>query len=222
MLDALWQRLAPLIEVDKPRLKSGRPRRKNRPIFDALIHLARTGMQWSALPKDFLPKSTVHDCLQEWVEFGCLTAAWAVLLQEVDATVGLAWEWQSVDGCMVKAPLGKRTVQGDVQATGANPTDRGKSGYKRHLLTEGQGIPLAFVLSGANRQDMKKLAALLDAKVLESPPMTQGQSHLCLDRGYDYEACRQAAQERGYTPHIPDSTKPIPAPTDPNRIGSQH
>jgi hypothetical protein len=26
---------------------------------------------------------------------------------------------------------------------------------------------------------------------------------------------RQAATERGYTPHIPDSTKPVPAPGDP-------
>jgi putative transposase len=215
--DALWKRIAPLLEVNKPRLKLGRPRRNDRPIFDALIYLVRTGMQWSALPGEFPPKSTVHDRLQEWVEFGCLAAAWAVLLQDYDATVGLDWEWQSADGCLVKAPLGKRTAEGDAQATGANPTDRGKSGCKRHLLTEGKGVPIAVVLSGANRHDMKKLATLLDAKVLESPPMAEGQSHLCLDRGYDYDACRQAAAERGYTPHIPDSTKPVPAPTDPQR-----
>jgi hypothetical protein len=34
---------------------------------------------------------------------------------------GLGWEWQSVDGSMVKAPLGQ-------EAVGPNPTDRGKKG----------------------------------------------------------------------------------------------
>jgi len=38
-------------------------------------------------------------------------------------------------------------------------------------------------------------------------------------RGYDYDACRQAAQQRGYIyiTHIPDKNAPIPAPTDPER-----
>jgi len=215
--DALWQKIAPALVVNKPRQKIGRPRTDDRPIFDALIHLARTGMQWSVLPKDFPPKSTVHDRLQEWVEYGCLEAAWSVLLAAYDQTLGIEWQWQSADGCIVKAPLGKRTAQGDKQATGANPTDRSKSGSKRHLLTDGQGIPLAVVLSGANRHDMKKLADLLDAKVIESPPPQSIEQHLCLDRGYDYQACRQAAEARGYIPHIPDKDAPLPAPTDPNR-----
>jgi len=69
-------------------------------------------------------------------------------------------------------------------------------------------MPIAVVLSGANRHDMKKLAALLDAKVIAAPPMAQGQSYLCLDRGYNYEDCRRAAQEQGYIPHIPAPTNP--------------
>lgn len=215
--DALWQKIAPALDVNKPRQKPGRPRSADRPIFDALIYLARTGMQWSALPKDFPPKSTVHDRLQEWLEYGCLEAAWAALLEVYDQTLGIDWQWQSADGCIVKAPLGKRTAQGDAQATGANPTDRGKSGSKRHLLTDGKGIPLAVVLSGANRHDMKKLADLLDATVIESPSPSVIEQHLCLDRGYDYQTCRQGAEVRGYIPHIPDKNAPVPPPNDPNR-----
>lgn len=215
--DNLWQRIAPLLVVNKPRQKPGRPRSADRPIFDALIYLARTGMQWSALPSIFPPKSTVHDRLQEWLEFGCLEAAWAELLKVYDDTLGIEWQWQSADGCLVKAPLGKRTAEGDTQATGANPTDRSKSGSKRHLLTDGKGIPLAVVLSGANRHDMKKLADLLDATVIDSPSPDIVEQHLCLDRGYDYQACRQSAEIRGYIPHIPDRNAPLPSPDDPNR-----
>lgn len=110
--------------------------------------------------------------------------------------------------------------------------DRGKSGTKRHTLSEGQGIPLAVLVTGANRTDMKKLGALLDAVVIERPwqaaqadqtaqpaaeaalatpaAPARGQArrtvvdeNLCLDRGFDYPECRAAAPVRGYTVHIP-------------------
>jgi putative transposase len=106
--DALWERLEPLLRVDKPRKKPGRPRRDDRAIFDGLIWLARTGGQWAALPRDFGPKSTVHERFSEWVASGALARAWAVLLRAYDAALGLDWEWQAADGCIVKAPFGKR------------------------------------------------------------------------------------------------------------------
>jgi len=39
------------------------------------------------------------------------------------------------------------------EATGPNPTDRGSLGSKRHLLVDGNGIPLALLLTAANRYD---------------------------------------------------------------------
>ena len=44
----------------------------------------------------------------------------------------------------MKAPLAQ-------QGVGANPTDRGKNGSKRHLLVDGRGVPLGLVVTGANR-----------------------------------------------------------------------
>ncbi len=106
--DALWAELQPMLVVDKPRKKPGRRRANDRPIFDGLIWLARTGCQWAALPREFGAKSTVHDRLEEWVEYGCLQRAWAHLLRVYDDELGLQWEWQAADGCIVKAPLGKK------------------------------------------------------------------------------------------------------------------
>ena len=34
--------------------------------------------------------------------------------------------------------------------TGHNPTDRGKLGTKRHILTDKDGIPLSAVITSAN------------------------------------------------------------------------
>ena len=128
-----------------------------------------------------------------------------------------------------QGPAGAQGGAGAAQATGANPTDRGKCGSKRHLLTEGRGLPIALVLSGANRTDMKKLAELLDAKVIEPPgpaaatdgaDPADGGPHLTLDRGYDYEECREAAAARGYTVHLPpqrSAEHPLPPPGHPDR-----
>ena len=107
--DALWAELQPLLVVNKPRKKPGRRRNNDRPIFDGLIWLARTGSQWAAWPRErFGAKSTAHDRLQEWAEHGCLEKAWAHLLALYDDEIGLPWAWQAADGCLVKAPLGNK------------------------------------------------------------------------------------------------------------------
>ncbi len=106
--DALWAELEPILRIDKFRTKPGRPRRDDRPIFDGLIWLARTGGQWSELPRRFGPKSTVHRRFSEWIAHGALERAWAVMLRAYDAELGLDWDWQAADGCIVKAPFGKK------------------------------------------------------------------------------------------------------------------
>jgi hypothetical protein len=52
-----------------------------------------------------------------------------------EALKGMDWEWLAIDGAMTKAPLEGRKV-------GKNPTDRGKHGAKRSVLTDGGGVPI--------------------------------------------------------------------------------
>lgn len=109
--DALWARIAPLVASTKPRKKLGRPRRDNRVLVNGLIWLARTGAQWAALPARYGPKSTLHARFQEWVASGVFAQLWELLLDAYDGLVGLDWHWQAADGCLVKAPLGKKGLQ---------------------------------------------------------------------------------------------------------------
>jgi len=131
--DALWAKLAPILKCAKARKKPGRPRRDDRAIFDGLIWLARTGGQWAALPREFGPKSTVHERFSEWVADDKLARAWAVLLAEYDAAIGLDWSWLAADGCIVKAPFGKkglparRTARAATPPTAANPAQSATS-----------------------------------------------------------------------------------------------
>lgn len=118
--DVLWARLAPLLVVSKPRKKPGRPRAADRPLFNGVIWALRTGAQWVKMPAECGPKSTVHDRFQEWVETGAFARARTLLLGEYDACVGLDLHRQSADGCLVKAPLGKKG--GPASSTGRAPT----------------------------------------------------------------------------------------------------
>jgi transposase len=86
---------------------------------------------------------------------------------------------------------------------GSNPTDRGKGGVKRSLLTEAHGIPLAVVIDGANRHDMKLVKPTLSDLMLHRPIPTSAQPQgLCLDKGYDYDEVRALVAEFGFTAHI--------------------
>ena len=138
------------------------------------------------------------------------------------ATVaGLAGSWcvgEAASGASRTAASGRadRLVPGELgfsqcsgprggAQTGPNPTDRGKSGSKRHVVADRNGIPLAITLSAANVHDSKMLEATLDAiqpiKRRRGRPRKRPDK-LHADKGYDYPRCRQALRKRGITPRI--------------------
>jgi putative transposase len=87
--------------------------------------------------------------------------------------------------------------------TGPNPTDRGKRGVKRSLLTDGRGIPLSIVAAGANRNDHKLMRQTIEEIAVERPqPTPETPQNLCLDKGYDYNEVRELADEFGFTLHL--------------------
>ena len=86
---------------------------------------------------------------------------------------------------------------------GPNPTDRAKSGVKRSLLTEADGVPIGLAVDGANRNDFKMMKATLESIPVQRPKPTRRQPQgMCLDKGYDYDEVRALAEEFAYTAHI--------------------
>jgi transposase len=99
-----------------------------RRVFAAIVYVLRTGCQWKALPKEFGSASAVHLHFQQWHRAGFFVTLWRAGLAEYDEMEGIAWDWQSVDGAMVKAPLA-------IECVGANPTDRGKKGAQTQFVS---------------------------------------------------------------------------------------
>jgi putative transposase len=87
--------------------------------------------------------------------------------------------------------------------TGRNPTDRGKLGVKRSVLTDGRGLPLGVAIAGANAHDQKLFHATLDSIPVRRPrPTSRRPQHLCCDKGFDADTIRREARRRRYRPHI--------------------
>jgi transposase len=99
----------------------------------------------------------------------------------------------------------ERAGQKGGEATGPNPTDRGKPGSKRHVLVDAGGIPLAFALTPANVHDSILLEPVLDAvtpirQCAGRPRKRPAKLHA--DKGYDYPRYRRACRKRRILPRI--------------------
>lgn len=194
--ESLWLACEPLLPEEPPKPRGGRPRMPDRQAFFAIFYLLRTGCQWNALPRTLGACSTVHDRFQEWQRAGVFERLWASGLLQYHVEAGLDFEWQSLDGCITKAPLGG-------EETGSNPTDRGKSGTKRHLLTEATGLPTSVVVTGANRHDKTQVEAVFESMPVLAPcPTPQEPQHFCADKGYDYRDVRSLIGSRSMTASI--------------------
>jgi transposase len=91
-------------------------------------------------------------------------------------------------------------------AVGPNPTDRGRLGTKRHLVTDAQGTSLGVTLSGVNRNDSRMLAAAPDGVLgmrgrhRERTRCRSAKLHA--DKGHDHRRCRRECPVRGIQARI--------------------
>ena len=126
--DAFWERVSALIpppqrdasHIYRRKPGAGRPPMDPRKVFEAIVYVLRTGIQWKALPKAIYGSpSAIHAYFQKWHRAGVFTTLWRASLAEYDEMEGIAWQWLSADASQGKAPLA-------LEAVGPNPTDRGK------------------------------------------------------------------------------------------------
>ena len=148
----VYNRLLP-VRVNTHRFGGGRPRVPDRDCADAILFVLRTGCECASTGPDRVVRAFngARVDAQEWVQAGVFLKLWQTGVEHFDELCGIEWDWLSMDGAMTKA----RALVGE--KIGPNPTDRGKGGVKRSLLTEGHGVPIAVVIEGANRHEMKLL-----------------------------------------------------------------
>ena len=93
--DSFWSKAEPLIpKVKRDKTKEyqrrkggGRKPMKSRQIFEAIVYVLRTGIQWKALPKEYGSSSSIHRYFQKWEKEGFFLKLWKKGLAEYDDIV---------------------------------------------------------------------------------------------------------------------------------------
>ncbi len=197
--DDLWKRIEPLLPCRERRFRHpGRKPLPDRQVLCGILFVLHTGIQWEYLPKElgFGSGMTCWRRLRDWnrrLAAAARNAAGRTQRGGPPRLVACRGRLQSRAGC-------KRGSH-----TGPSPVDRGRTGSKHHLITDGNGTPLAVILTGGNRNDVTQLMPLLDA----IPPVRGRPGHprrkpdsVFADRGYDHDIYREQVRQRRIVPAI--------------------
>ena len=199
--DGLWERLEPLLPRRQRRFRyPGRKPLDDRRVLQGILFVLHTGIGWEHLPQElgFGCGMTAWRRLRDWQEAGVWERLHAALLAELHAAGEIDWSRAIADSSHVQAKKGARKRV-------PSPVDRGRRGSKQHLLVDGGGVPLAWTLTGGNRNDITQLLALLD-RVPHVRGRTGRPRHrpdsVVADRGYDHDKYRRLVWQRGIKPVI--------------------
>ena len=149
MTDAEWSLIEPLIP---PAKRPGRHREVNiREVVNGIFYLLSTGCQWRALPKDFPPRSTIHDYFKLWEWDGTLERIHFTLFVQVRE---LAGKEASPTAAIIDSQSVKSAERGGAEIDPIG-YDAGKKvkGIKRHIVVDTLGMILIGQIQPASVQD---------------------------------------------------------------------
>jgi transposase len=155
-----WSSIEPLI----PPAKSGGNKRTVdlREVVNALMYVLETGCQWRHLPKDFPPRSTVHDYLQLWSWDG-------TILKIHDCLYAACRELAEKDASPTAAIIDSKTVRSsekggqNIDTVGYDAAKLTK-GVKYHILVDTLGLLLLACVHPGNIQDHDGAVLLLNTE----------------------------------------------------------
>lgn len=188
--DDLWLRIQPFLPPPKARRfrYPGRRPIPDRNALTGILFVLKSGLPWAELPREMGCGSGMS-CwrrLRRWYLAGVWDKIHPILLAELNNADQIDWSRAVIDASIVRA-------LGAGEESGPNPTDRGRPGYKHHLLTDANGVPLVADITGANTPDVSELQVLVNSvppvagkvgRPRRRPRRLQG------DRGYDSAALR--------------------------------
>ncbi|TKS96367.1 IS5 family transposase [Streptomyces lasalocidi] len=203
--DELWSLIEPLLPEPPPKQVEGRPRVPDRQALCGILFVLHSGIQWEYLPQElgFGSGMTCWRRLAAWNEAGVWDQLHQLLLNKLRSKNQLDWSRAVIDSSHQSGSARPKS--------GPSPVDRARPGSKHHILTDGQGIPLAVSLTGGNRNDVTQLLPLLDkipavAGVVGRP--RRRPDMLFADRGYDHDKYRWLLRKRGIRPVIAERGQP--------------
>ncbi|WP_439248346.1 IS5 family transposase [Micrococcus luteus] len=217
--DEIWALIGPLFPEAKT---TGRPPVDRRTVVEATAWRFRTGAPWRNLPERFGNWNTIYKNFNRWAAQG----VWEQVLEKTQSMAQAAGEldWvASIDSTIVRvhqhgAALPRTTgAWMNYKKTGDEPADhaigrsRGGLTTKSHLVCDGKGRALAFVVTGGQVADTSMLTTTLEQISVAGArgrPRTRPQ-RLIADKGYPSKANRAWLRRRGIAATIPERADQI-------------
>ena len=161
VVNAVWTAIEGLIPPPRDHHPLGchRPRVPDRLCFWGILIRLVTGASWVDIEQILggqVSDTTLRSRRDEWIAAGVFDRMKNEAVAAFDRIIGLDLREVSIDGSLHKAPYGG-------EGTGPNPTDRAKLGWKWSVAVDANGIPIGWVIDGANRNDIKLLDPTLEA-----------------------------------------------------------
>jgi transposase len=192
--EAVWKAIEghlPPRPPDMHPLGCHRLRIPDRDCFQGILVRLVTGCSWDVAARLCrASETTLRGRRTEWLTAGVFDKLVEEAIAGYDRIIGLDLSEVAVDGSLHKAPCGG-------EGTGPNPTDRAKIGWKWSVATDLFGIPIGWVIDGANRNDSILLEPTLQA--VADRGLLLDIETLHLDRGYDSFLTTQRCQALGLT-----------------------
>ncbi|CAM5696597.1 IS5 family transposase IS1650 [Streptomyces griseorubiginosus] len=210
LTDQEWELLAPLI----PQASTGRPRVSDRQVINGMVYKIRTGISWRDLPERYGPWKTVYTRFRRYALDGVFTQALQQIQARADAGGDIDWLVQ-IDSTIVRAHQHAAATgrKGDQQAgrTGRSALGQSRGGLttKVHLACDGQGRPLAILVTPGQRHDSVCARPLLER--IRVPRTGPGRprcrpDHVIADKAYSSRGFRAYLRRRGIAHTIPEKS----------------
>lgn len=164
---------------------------KLRRFVEGIWYIMRSGCQWRLLPEDYGNWRAIHRRFKQWSDKGI----WEQLMTYV---VDADKENLLMDATIVRAhacAAGYVKSSQDAQALGRS---KGGLSTKIHALVDALGLPLKFIVTPGQRNDITQAQSLIKG---------EKNSTIIADKGYDSDELIEAIKKQGCMAVVPSRIK---------------
>jgi transposase len=185
LTDAEWDAIKPHLP-NKPR---GVPRVDDRRVLNGIFWVLRSGAPWADLPERYGERTTVYNRFVRWRKAGVWDRLMDAIVEAHDGEVQMI---DTSPSCESISKARRPKGGGPDRCLGRS---RGGLTTKIHALVDKKGRPIKLKLTAGQASDVASAREM----IADLPE----EAMLIADKGYDANAVRAAAAERGAWANIP-------------------
>ena len=195
LTDREWKSIRVFLPAERSG-RAGRPWKPHRQVINGIIFVLRTGIAWEDLPAEFGKYKTVYNRFRRWVKSGLWQRIFEKLIARLHGDGEIDFEIWCVDGTVVRAHKAAAGAKKGKLTTEENATKqalgRSRGGYstKLHLLTDGQGIPLAVTATPGQKNEAPEFPNLMAACLINLFRKANRPAAIAADKAYNSKKIR--------------------------------